>query len=209
MVMSGGDHGHQPQHAMQHYAQQGIQPTGQAGTVLGVPLEPGERVVYFYRVKFTGSKVGGIIVGIILTPLLIGIWLIYNALNIEKKNPNAYAVTDRRLIFIPGLGKPAEVVDYRQAADVEPQRQDVNAGGGLVGALASAAVSHVMNKSADKKAKADWNYWDRTIGIKFTMQAGPMRVVNASIGGGRELGFAVGQTWAGMGQQMPGVQHDA
>jgi hypothetical protein len=210
MAMVGGDgYGQPPQQMMQPHAQQGIQPAGQGGTVLGVPLEPGERVVFFKRVSFTGNKIGGWILGILLAPVLIGFWLIYVALNVEKKNPNAFAVTDRRVIYIPGLGKPAEIIDYRHMADIEPKRQDVQAGGGLVGALASAAVSHVMNKSADKKSKAERKYWDRTIGIKFKLQNGGERMLEASIGGGPDLGFAIGQTWAGMGPQMPLAQYEA
>jgi hypothetical protein len=144
-------------------AQQGL--AGGAQAVMGVPLQPGERVVYFFKPSYTGDKVGLWIVGVLFAVILIGLIFIYLAVTFESRNPRAQIVTNMRVIEINGKGVPTWI-PLNDAVDLTAERQKSNAGGGgLIGMAISAAVSAVQNSLAEKNSKMDPSYWKRTIAI--------------------------------------------
>ncbi len=73
-------------------------------SVSGVPLEPGERVLYFRLVDQMGTRVSRIIVGLITIPFLVGIYLLYAVFKDWQDEPDAQAVTNRRLLSMKRNG---------------------------------------------------------------------------------------------------------
>jgi hypothetical protein len=73
-----------------------VQPT----TVYGVPLEPGERVIYFHNASKMGSAVVTLVLGFVFIMFFIGIFLIIAGLMMLFSSPWAYVMTTRRLITI-------------------------------------------------------------------------------------------------------------
>lgn len=137
-------------------------------SVLGVPLQPDERVVYFYKPSYTGDKVAYWFLFALTVWFVVGFIFMYMALTIEKKNPRGQVVTTHRVIQLPGdpTQQPTQV--YLQAIhDLEPVRQSAGGGGGggLLGAAIRAGVTAVANSMAEKKAKADPKYWARSTAV--------------------------------------------
>jgi hypothetical protein len=141
-------------------------------SVMGVPLQQGERVVYFYKPSYGTEKIVNWILFVFTFWILIGFYFLYLALTLEKKSPKAQIVTTNRVIVVPGEG---EAISYslQNVADVEPERQKSNAGGGgLLGAAISAGVSAVQNSMADKQSKVERKYWKRSIAVFLIDQGG-------------------------------------
>ncbi len=140
-------------------AQGQMVPAGMAQSVLGVPLQPGERVVYFFKPSYTGDKIALWVVGVLTVWMLIGIIFIVLALMVDSRNPKAQVVTNMRVIEISGKGVPTWI-PLADAVDLTAERQKGNAaGGGLIGLAISAAVSAVQNSLAEKNSKMDPTYW--------------------------------------------------
>jgi hypothetical protein len=141
-------------------------------TVMGVPLQPGERVVYFYKPNYTVDKVVFWVVGILTVWMLIGIIFIVLALIHDSRNPRAQIVTTMRVIEVSGKGVPTWM-PFNDAMDLTAERQKGGyGGGGLLGAAISAAVTAVANSMAEKNSKMDPNYWKRTIAIDVIGRSG-------------------------------------
>jgi len=137
-----------------------------APTVMGVPLQPGERVVYFFKPSYTGDKIAFWIVGILLLWILVGIVFIVLALMVDSRNPRAQIVTNMRVIEISGKGV-LTWIPLADVVDLTAERQKGNyGGGGLLGAAIGAAVRAVQNSLAEKNSKMDPTYWKRTIAIQ-------------------------------------------
>lgn len=155
---------------MQAYGQPAMAGGG-GGSVLGVPLQPGERVIYFYKPSYTGDKIALWVVGILTLIVVIGIIFIILALIHDGRNPKAQIVTNMRVIEVSGKGVPTWTA-LGEAVDLEPERQKVQGGGGLVGALVSAAATAIADSMANKKSKMDPKYWGRTIAINIQNRNG-------------------------------------
>jgi len=155
---------------MQAYGQPGMQGAG-GGSVLGVPLQPGEQVIYFYKPSYTADKVVLWICGVLFLIVLIGIIFIILALIHDSRNPKAQIVTNMRIMEISGKGVPTWMA-LQEAVDLDPERQKVQGGGGLVGALVSAAATAIADSMANKKSKMDPKYWARTIAINIQNRNG-------------------------------------
>ena len=153
---------------MQQYGQQQM---GGGGTVMGVPLQPGERVIYFHKPSYTAEKVVLWIAFALSFWFLIGFIFLYQVLTHDKKNPRAQIITNMRVIEIAGTGVPMWVA-FADAVDVEPERQQVHGGGGLVGALVSVAATAIADSMANKKSKMDPKYWARGIAAKVVTRSG-------------------------------------
>jgi hypothetical protein len=194
-----------PPGAMQPWGAQGMQ--GGAPTVAGVPLEPGERVLYFVKPSYTTDKVVLLIFGVLLAIVLIGFIFIYLAVTIEERNPKAQALTDRRLVSVPGKGAPI-MIPLQYIQDITPVRQSAGGGGGgLVGALVRAAVTAVANSIADKKAKTNPGYWARTIAIEVHTASG--QVVKIDTRHGQVIGPMLARClWEGAANQLPPVAYE-
>jgi hypothetical protein len=176
----------QQQQAPQGYGQPGMDPAqqqwaqqqqqqqmmgGGGGSVLGVPLQPGERVIYFHKPSYTGDKIALWVLFALTFWILIGFLFLYQVLTFDKKNPRAQIITNMRVIEIAGTGVPMWVA-LQDAVDVEPERQQVQGGGGLVGALVSVAATAIADSMANKKSKMDPKYWTRGIAAKVSTRSG-------------------------------------
>jgi hypothetical protein len=151
---------------------QGMAPANGPPTVMGVQLQPGERVIYFYKPSYTVDKVMLWIFGVLFLIVLIGIIFIILALLHDSRNPKAQIVTNQRAIEISGKGVPSWF-PLADAADINAERQrNSNVGGGLLGAAIGAAVSAIANSMADKKSKMEQSYWRRTIAIILLGRSG-------------------------------------
>ncbi|MDB4940984.1 MAG: hypothetical protein JWP97_518 [Labilithrix sp.] len=87
---------------MMHYPHHGMQVA--ARWVCGAPLEPGERVIYFRRIDHTGRRVSRIAVGVLLAPFVVGLFMLYAVFKDMTKEPDAQAITNRRLLAIKNGG---------------------------------------------------------------------------------------------------------
>lgn len=146
-------------------------PSGGAPSVLGVPLYPGERVLYFHKPSYQGEKIALIVIGVLTVWLLIGIVFLVLAAGVEKRHPKGQVVTNLRIFGVPGNGAPM-VLGLGEAVDLSPERQDVRVGGGLLGAAIGAAAMAIADKIAEKKGKMDPTYWARTIAIRVATTTG-------------------------------------
>lgn len=162
-----------------------------AGTVMGVPLEPGERVIWFKRHDYTVDKVIMWFLGVILLIAIVGIIFIILALIHDGRNPRAHIITNRRIIVIDGKGQQQSYA-LNQIADVDPVRQTAGGGGGgLIGLAVRAAVTAVANHMANQNAKIDPAYWNRTIAVTLVTHQGQRLQVPAAIGYGRDFGHTI------------------
>jgi hypothetical protein len=145
-------------------------------TVLGVPLNPGERVIYYFKPSYTVDKVVFWILGVMLLFILVGLVFIYLALTHETRNPKAQIVTNHRVIEISGKGVPS-FIPLNDIADLTPERQKAQAGGGgLLGLAISAAVNAVANNMAEKNSKMTPDFWKRTIAIQIVGRTQRLRI---------------------------------
>jgi hypothetical protein len=162
-----------------------------AGTVMGVPLEPGERVIWFKRHDYTVDKVIMWVLGVLMLIVIVGIIFIILALIHDGRNPRAHIITNRRIIVIDGKGQQQSYA-LNQIADVDPVRQSAaGGGGGLIGLAVRAAVTAVANHMANQNAKIDPAYWNRTIAVTLVTHQGQRLQVPAAIGYGRDFGHTI------------------
>jgi hypothetical protein len=172
-------------------------------TVCGIPLEPGERVIWFKKHDYTVEKVMMWILGVLFLIVLIGIIFIVLAVLTDGRNPKAHILTNRRLIMIPGNGPP-QIYPLEQVADVEPQRQRVQGGGGLIGLAISAAATAVANSMADNNHKLQVGYWARTEAIILITHYGQRVNVPTRPQYGQQLGWHVARATLGReAEHMP------
>jgi hypothetical protein len=160
----------QQQAQMQQYGQQPMA-AGGGGSVLGVPLQPGERAIYYFKPSYTGDKIALWVVFALTFWFLIGFIFLYMVLTFDKKNPKAQVVTNMRVIEISGAGVPTWMT-LAEAVDLDPERQKVQGGGGLLGAVISAAATAIADGMANKKSKMDPKYWTRGIAVNIQSRSG-------------------------------------
>lgn len=164
---------------------------GASGTVMGVPLEPGERVIWFKRHDYTVDKIIMWVFGVLFLVVLIGIIFIILALIHDGRNPRAHVITNRRIIVIDGKGQQQSYA-LNQIADLDPVRQSAGGGGGgLIGLAVRAAVTAVANHMANQNAKIDPSYWNRTIAVTLITHHGQRVQVPAAMGYGRDFGVTL------------------
>jgi hypothetical protein len=164
---------------------------GGAGTVMGVPMEPGERVIWFKRHDYTVDKIIMWVFGVLFLVVLIGIIFIILALIHDGRNPRAHIITNRRIIVIDGKGQQQSYA-LNQIADIDPVRQSAGGGGGgLIGLAVRAAVTAVANHMANQNAKIDPSYWNRTIAVTLVTHHGQRIQVPAGLNYGKDFGFTL------------------
>ncbi len=168
----------------------GPAPAGAGGpTVMGIPLEPGERVIWFRKHDYTMEMIINLVVGALLLIVLIGVIFIVLGLTVNSRNPKAHILTNRRLIWISGKGQ-VQQFHLNQLANIEAERQKSSGGGGgLLGAAIGAAVAAGMNHLANQNHKMDPSYWKRTIALNLVFGNGARARVPAAMGYGGELGL--------------------
>jgi hypothetical protein len=87
-------------------------------TVAKVPLLPGERVLYFKKPDQGATRIGYVLAGILLTPLLLGIWLLYVAWKFGEQQAHYYVITTHRLFTVNAVGGVMEQVDVPAISDL-------------------------------------------------------------------------------------------
>jgi hypothetical protein len=140
------------------------------GAVLGVPLQIGERVIYYYRHDFTSTKVVLWIVGLLSLIFIIGIFFIISAVILGRKKTGARVVTNLRVISISGDGVPWSMA-LDEIVDVEAERGAVQKNMGLVGAIAT-VITVIGDNLAEKKSKMTAKYWTRCAVIRIKNRDG-------------------------------------
>lgn len=141
-------------------------------TALGVPLEPGERVLFFEKTSYKGDKIAFAILGVLFLIVVVGVVLLVLAYYWERWQPRGVVVTNRRVIAVDKNGVPTST-PLADIADLDAERQQSHAGGGgLVGALVSVAVDAVADHMVSKNPKHDPAYWKRTVALVLVRRDG-------------------------------------
>jgi hypothetical protein len=72
-------------------------------TVFGVPLEPGERIIYFRRDDPGWQKPFLIVIGVLTLFVFLGIFILYAGITADTV---VYVITTKRFLVIEGLKRP-------------------------------------------------------------------------------------------------------
>ncbi len=120
---------------------------GAAGqTVLGVPLEQGERVIWFDKPTYLRDRLILFVVGGVLLFYLIGIIFIVLGILWPRWQTRGFVVTNRRVIIVDKNGVPTWVsLGDIANLDLERKRGD-EGGGGLAGVLLGNEVLAEMER---------------------------------------------------------------
>jgi hypothetical protein len=124
-----------------------IVPADPMVTVCGVPLEEGERVIFFARPSHTRHRVVYVLVGILLVPLVVGLAFIAYGLMYERWHLRFVAITNRRVVLRRG-NRGARWLRLGDVVDVKAQR------GATPGAIAT-PVPELPGEKTDPKHWAD------------------------------------------------------
>jgi len=121
-------------------------------TVCGVPLEAGERVVFFARPRHARQKVLYVVLGALLAPLVVGFAFIAYGLMYERWHLRFVAITNRRVVLQRGTRTPrwlrlADVVDVRA-------KRATARGGAIATPLPEA---HDLAETARKTNREHWS----------------------------------------------------
>jgi hypothetical protein len=132
-------------------------------TVCGVPLEAGERVVFFARPRHARQKVLYVVLGVLLAPLVVGIAFIAYGLMYDRWHLRFVAVTNRRVVLQRGTRSPrwlrlTDVLDVR--ARRAPARR-----GPIATPLpeASGLVSSSLAPPAQKTLPEHWSHAETVV----------------------------------------------
>ena len=133
--------------------------------MLGVPLMPGERVLFVEKPSYLMEKIIYWVIGALTLIVLIGIIFIVMAIFWDKWNPRGNVVTNQRFIHVKGSGEAISVA-LQDIADLDIERRRASSGGGgLLGAAISAGVNAIANSMANQNHKADPKFWSRGVAV--------------------------------------------
>jgi len=163
-------------------------------TVCGVPLEGGERVVFFARPRHLRQKVLYVVLGTLLAPLVVGLAFIAYGLMYERWHLRFVAVTNRRIVLQRGTKTPRwlrldEVVDVKA-------RQAAPRGGAIATPLPEA-----------RGEKTEREHWSNAEAVVVTGRRGTL-AIDESVPP-QELGPALANAvWSeGWLERVPTVHH--
>jgi hypothetical protein len=142
-------------------------------TVCGVPLEQGERVVFFARPQHTRKKVLYVILGVLLTPLVVGLALIAYGLMYERWHLRFVAITNRRVVLQRGSRGPrwlrlTEVVDVRAKRAQQPEQP--------IHALPPRPDTVTTASPETNDDKTDPKHWSRAESVVVTGPSGALSI---------------------------------
>jgi hypothetical protein len=137
-------------------------------TVCGVPLEAGERVVFFARPRHGRQKFLYVVLGALLAPLVVGFAFIAYGLMYERWHLRFVAITNRRVVLQRGTKTPrwlrlTDVVDVR--ARRAPAR-----GGAITTPLPEAYGR------ADAARKTDRDHWTSAETVVVSGRSGALSI---------------------------------
>ncbi len=173
-------------------------------TVLGVPLNEGERVFYSNEEDTKMARIiQGVIAGVLLVFGLItlifvvgvvflgiGGWMLYKVFKPDMSATVGIVLTNQRFIAVP-LGPEEPIVSFPtgQIEDADVVREKARArGGGLVGALASAAANAYLDHQANKAGRLVPKYWERCKAIKLQVDGQSLEVSVPEKSWGQQIG---------------------
>lgn len=197
-----------------------------APTVMGVPLLPGERVVYFHRPSYAGRIVALWLMFLLSFWTLIGFVFAYKALTHRRKNPKAQALTTLRVIQVPGRGEPSshwlQGIRDVEAVRRSPARRGLRFGAnfgflhGLLGLLLNSAEllmlglaagfvaglvvwigSRVTTSHANRSAKGSTSYWQPAIAVGLVGHDGARHPIHTKDARALGLLLTKGMAWGG------------
>lgn len=150
--------------------QSGLQPIGHTNdtgpllTVCSVPLEPGERVVFFARPRHARQKVLYVVLGVLLAPLILGLAFVAYGLLYDRWHLRFVAVTNRRVVLQRGTKSPR----WLRLADVSDVRaKRARAPSGAIGSL---------YPEASHGAKTDPKHWAEADAVVVYAKGGALSV---------------------------------
>ena len=151
------------------------QRSGELQTVMGVPLQPDERVIYFSRPRYTGLKVLLWVAGILTLVVLIGIVFIVMALLIDSRLVRAQVLTTRRVIEISGKGVPtilalSDVTHVRAARQQSAESSTESIAELALNRVVLTAAIERANREAALHELTDPSYWKDSIGIELVAE---------------------------------------
>jgi hypothetical protein len=132
-------------------------------TVCGAALEQGERVLFFARARHVRSRVIYALLGVLLTPLLVGIAFLVYGILYERWNLRFVAVTSRRVIVQRGA-RPARWLRLADVTDVRAKR------GKAAGVAAAPAPAAALPSESAPAEKTDIKHW---VGANAIIVQGP------------------------------------
>jgi hypothetical protein len=197
-----------------------------ATTVMGVPLLPGERVVYFYQPSYALRIVALWLLFFLSFWTLIGFVFAYKALTHRRKNPKAQALTTLRVIQVPGRGEPAshwlqgirDVEAVRQSSAKRGLRFGATFGflhamlglllnsielmmigvmAGIVAGLFLGIIGRITTSYASRSAKTSGSYWQSAVAVDLIGHDGARHPIHTKAT--HALGFLLtkGMAWGG------------
>lgn len=135
-------------------------------TAGGVPLETGERVVFFFAPSHRVTRWTYILVGLLLTVLVFGVVLVVYGLLYERWALAFVAITDRRVIVRKG-SRPARWLFLRDVAELRAKRSR---------AAAPGVVAEPGSGLAAKAAQTDPKFWEGAEAIVVRGKKGALSI---------------------------------
>lgn len=89
-----------------------------APSVARVPLMPGERVLYFRKPDLGMARIWYFLGGIVLLPVLVGVYLLYVGICFEEKANHYWVVTNMRIFTVNARGKILEQIGVPEITDL-------------------------------------------------------------------------------------------
>jgi hypothetical protein len=118
-------------------------------TVCGVPLEDGERVVFFALPRHTRQKLVYVLLGVLLAPLVVGLAFIAYGLMYERWNLRFVAITNRRIVVQRGA-RSARWLRLEDVLEVRARRE------APAGAIATMATPLPGGSSGERTDPRHW-----------------------------------------------------
>jgi hypothetical protein len=121
-------------------------------TVDGIPLQPGERVVYFVKPDYSFTKVSLLIFGLLFLVVAVGVFFLFARARVDRRNARSLVITTQRLLVAHGTGETSSLW-LRDIARIE-------------------AIRFKSRSSADRLPPHDPRFWHLATGMTVTTRQG-------------------------------------
>ena len=140
-----------------------IVPGEPLATVCGVPLEAGERVVFFARPRHARQKVLYVVLGALLAPLFVGLAFLAYGLMYERWHLRFVAITNRRVVVQRGT-KSARWLRLDDVVDVRAKRAPPRGG----------AIATPLGETQGKKTEPE--HWSNADTVVVSGKSGTLSI---------------------------------
>jgi hypothetical protein len=93
-------------------------------TVAGIQLRPGERVLYFWKPNRTADRAWTFVGGIVLLPLLIGIYLLYVGFTYADTSNHYWVITNQRIFTVNANARVRDEIGIHEITRLVHRRGD-------------------------------------------------------------------------------------